>query len=109
VTEPVEVSSTLTFSRSAEWDVPDVRDLKLRTMRHRLMLRALDAGLGLVTWPAETVVWCAFHDWDSAGHLVTHPVPAGSPDARSVVVTLTARARPLEPAEPPAAPTGENP
>jgi hypothetical protein len=33
-----------------------------------------------------------------------HPVPADSPEARTVVVTLSARARPLEPAELPAAP-----
>jgi hypothetical protein len=104
-----EVSSTLTFARTAEWDVPAVRDLKLRTMRHRLMYYALDKGLSVVTWPTETVVWCAFHDWDAHGHLVTRPVPDGSPDARSVVVTLTARARPLEPAEPPAAVSGEKP
>lgn len=96
----VQVSSTMSFDRRAEWDQPAVREQKLKVMRHSLMYSALEKGLGLVTEPFVEAVHCGFYDRDACGHLVMHPVPADSPEARTVVVTLSSRARPLEPAEP---------
>jgi hypothetical protein len=78
-----------------EWDAPDVRRLKLRTLTHRFVHCALEDQLGLITRPAVTCVWCTGSDWDAHGVRTDHVVPAGSPGARIVIVTLTAKARPL--------------
>jgi hypothetical protein len=90
---PVDVTVTLAFD-AAEWKSPGGRKANRALLRYRLRLYADDAGVGVFTRPYERVVWSAWADW-STGRRVDRVVAEGSPEARTAVVTWTAKARPL--------------
>ena len=91
--DPVDVTVTLAFA-AAEWRTPAGRKSNRALLRYRLRLTADNAGVGFFTRPYETVVWSAEADW-STGRRVDRIVAEDSPEARTAVVTWTAKARPL--------------
>jgi hypothetical protein len=91
--DPVDVTVTLSFD-STEWKSAAGRKANRALLRYRLRLYADTAGVGVFTRPYETVIWSAGASW-STGRRVDQVVTEGSPEARTAVVTWTAKARPL--------------